>query len=86
MPATILLLPLRRVPSPQIETRDDRTMVNPDTGRLIIVGETQNPRIVFMVVSICCLITLSLFLGKCTEPEFGEGPEENIGTTVELMR
>jgi hypothetical protein len=64
IPALAFPLTMRQVPTSLLEAREDRTMVNPDTGRLIVVGETPNARTIYTVVSSCCLIILALLLGK----------------------
>lgn len=61
--ALALPLALRQAHTPLLEGRDDRTIVNPETGRLIVVGESSSARTIYTVVSSVCLIVLSLFLG-----------------------
>lgn len=64
LPALAFLLRLRQGRSSLLDTREDRMIVNPDTGRMILVGETASARTIYTVVSSCCLIILTLLLGK----------------------
>jgi hypothetical protein len=50
-----------------LQSRDDsRTIiVNPDTGRMFVPGETSTNRTIYSVVGFSCAVLLSLFLGMC---------------------
>ena len=44
--------------------RGDRTIIHPDNGAIVVVGETNGARTVYTVVSTLCLLMLALLLGK----------------------
>ncbi|KAH7119691.1 hypothetical protein B0J11DRAFT_439888 [Dendryphion nanum] len=52
-----------RPADPQLIPQDDRTIINPETGALVIVGETWAARTIYTLVSSACLLLLALLLG-----------------------
>ena len=64
MPLTWNGGPSRHV-EPQLNHRGlDRTIIHPETGAIVIVGETWSARTIYTLVSTFCLIVLTLLLGK----------------------
>ncbi|PSN75633.1 hypothetical protein BS50DRAFT_44310 [Corynespora cassiicola Philippines] len=48
-----------------LQNRDDRTLFqHPETGRILLAGETNRARTIYTLVSLFCAIVLALLLGK----------------------
>jgi hypothetical protein len=52
-----------RLAAPAAARSDRTTITNPETGKTVVPGETEQARTIFAVVSLFCAVVLALLLG-----------------------